>query len=276
MRYYLWHKRLQEMYLVVSKGVLKIGNSGWKEGITYRKLSDDSHEPVPFTRTIEEIKERFITLETLELEHDLVSLDIMYDPMFPIERATVNSIGIDVRTTIPFSLKPGERQKIPTGVFWNVRSVDPDYSAELQVRARSGNAHKLGAAMINGVGTIDEDYRGEIHALIVNHGAVEISMEAGDKVAQIILSMSPNPSGLESITKEKVRGTLGFGSTDSPSENAPQEGKRNTDLYYKVLGMLKLGHDSLTVVKALLGTCNLPASEVHSLVCEAQRDLLNK
>src|SRR5688572_20651813 len=80
---------------------------------------------------------------------------------------TVHSAGMDLHAAIDEAviLQPGERAAIPTGV---AIALPPGYEA--QVRGRSGLAAKHGVSLANGVGTIDADYRGEIQALIINHG----------------------------------------------------------------------------------------------------------
>jgi dUTP pyrophosphatase len=218
MTQYLRHKENKELYLVERMCQMKCGAT-WEKGMVYRKLMANEHaQDSYFCRSENDIAERFTVLQTLACEHDLVSFDLVFDPKFPIERATSRSIGLDVRTTEAFTLVPGERRKVPTGVSWNVRSVDPEYRAELQGRPRSGHADKKGLSMVNCVGTIDEDYRGEIHAILINLGLECIEMKAGEKVAQLILGLSPNCDGLDEITNERERGTGGFGSTDELTE----------------------------------------------------------
>ena len=52
---------------------------------------------------------------------------------------------------------------------------------EAQVRPRSGLALRHGVTVLNAPGTIDSDYRGEVKAILVNHGARTIPHHAGDE-----------------------------------------------------------------------------------------------
>lgn len=217
MKQYMRRIENKELYEITEHGFVRLDEKKWDKGIAYRKVVP-SCEPNAFYRTYDSAAESFVLLKTIECSHRLVSFDLIYDPRFPVERATRRSIGIDVRTTEDFSLEPGQRKKIPTGVSWVVKYVDSGFCAELQVRPRSGHADKQGLSMVNCVGTIDEDYKGEIHAILINLGQEKIEMKAGDKIAQLILGDSPNCDGLDEITNNRERGSGGFGSTDAPKE----------------------------------------------------------
>src|ERR1700693_5244003 len=79
--------------------------------------------------------------------------------------ATAGSAGMDLIADIPqnVTLRPSERQLIPTGIFIE---LPPGYEA--QVRLRSGLAIKHGITCLNSPGTIDSDYRGEIKVILIN------------------------------------------------------------------------------------------------------------
>ena len=83
------------------------------------------------------------------------------------EPATELAAGVDLVATIDdtITLAPGERQIIPTGL---AIALPPGYEA--QIRPRSGLAAKNGITLVNSPGTIDADYRGEIGAILINHG----------------------------------------------------------------------------------------------------------
>ena len=82
--------------------------------------------------------------------------------------ATPASSGMDIyaRLNDPVTLKPLERALIPTGI----RIAVPE-GYEAQVRPRSGLAHQQGITVLNTPGTIDSDYRGEVAAILINHGS---------------------------------------------------------------------------------------------------------
>ena len=56
------------------------------------------------------------------------------------------------------------------------------------VYARSGLACKKGLAPANKVGVIDSDYRGEIMVALHNHAAEDITIEPGERVAQMVIA----------------------------------------------------------------------------------------
>lgn len=53
--------------------------------------------------------------------------------------------------------------------------------------ARSGLAFNHQVKLINDIGIIDEDYRGDIGVRLVNEGNKKYHIEAGDRVAQLII-----------------------------------------------------------------------------------------
>lgn len=122
--------------------------------------------------------------------------------------ATHQSAGFDLRAEIdePHTLQPGEWAPFPTGVFSKLPT-----GYELQVRGRSGLGLKYGIGIVNGIGTIDADYRGEIHAVLVNHGNQPFTVNPGDRIAQAILARyEVVPELFTDSTKTRAGG---FGST---------------------------------------------------------------
>jgi dUTP pyrophosphatase len=89
---------------------------------------------------------------------------------------------------------------------------------EGQIRPRSGLALKVGVTVLNAPGTIDADYRGEIHVVLVNHGANPYVVSRGARIAQFAVSRVER--ALLSEVGElsgTSRGEKGFGSTDVTS-----------------------------------------------------------
>lgn len=65
-----------------------------------------------------------------------------------------------------------------------------------------------------GAGVIDRDYTGNIGVVLFNHSNKDLSIEKGDRVAQLILEKNSNYSVIEtSDLKHTKRGEDGFGST---------------------------------------------------------------
>ena len=59
---------------------------------------------------------------------------------------------------------------------------------EAQIRPRSGLALKRGITVLNSPGTIDADYRGEIQVLLINLSQAKVTIEPGERIAQMIIS----------------------------------------------------------------------------------------
>jgi len=120
--------------------------------------------------------------------------------------------GADLTTTIDFTLAPGERQLVPTGIAIAL----PDGYVAL-VHPRSGLAIKAGITLVNAPGTVDAGYRGEISCILINHDRFEsISFKRGDRIAQLVIQKVERADFIElSELPGSGRGSGGFGSTGS-------------------------------------------------------------
>lgn len=124
---------------------------------------------------------------------------------------TIASAGMDLRVNITesFTLKPLERAIIKTGLF-----IELPIGFEAQVRPRSGLAAKKGITVLNAPGTIDADYRGEIGVILVNLSNEEVTIENGDRVAQLVIAKHERTEWIEvEELSQTSRGEGGFGST---------------------------------------------------------------
>ncbi len=82
------------------------------------------------------------------------------------------------------------------------------------IYARSGFACKKGLAPANKVGVIDSDYRGEIMVALHNHSGEAVTVESGERVAQMVIAPYVFAEYEETDNlDETVRGEGGFGST---------------------------------------------------------------
>ena len=82
------------------------------------------------------------------------------------------------------------------------------------IYARSGLAAKQDLAPANKVGVIDCDYRGEIVVAMHNHGKVTRRVNAGDRIAQLVVAPYYTADFVETDElSSTVRGAGGFGST---------------------------------------------------------------
>ena len=125
--------------------------------------------------------------------------------------ATPLSAGMDVRADIDEAvvLRPLERAMIPTGLY-----VELPAGYEMQIRPRSGLAAKHGITVLNSPGTIDADYRGEIRVILVNLSNEEFRIEAGERIAQMVVARHEQVEWeLAEELSDSERGAGGFGST---------------------------------------------------------------
>ncbi|THC97321.1 hypothetical protein EYZ11_003212 [Aspergillus tanneri] len=81
-----------------------------------------------------------------------------------------------------------------------------------RVAPRSGLASKH--FIDTGAGVIDADYRGEVKVLLFNFSDVDFTINAGDRIAQLVLERiyTPEVMVVEEL-EESARGAGGFGST---------------------------------------------------------------
>ena len=127
------------------------------------------------------------------------------------EPATELAAGVDLVAAIDdtITLAPGELQIIPTGL---AIALPPGYEA--QIRPRSGLAAKNGITLVNSPGTIDADYRGEIGAILINHGQESFTVERGMRIAQMVIAAVTEFTWKEQEELGTTdRGAGGFGST---------------------------------------------------------------
>lgn len=125
--------------------------------------------------------------------------------------ATPESAGMDLRANVaePVVLRPLERRIIPTGLYM---ALPPGYEA--QVRPRSGLAFKHGITVLNSPGTIDSDYRGELGVLLINLSNEDFTIEAGERIAQMVIARHEQGEFVEvEELDDTERGAGGYGHT---------------------------------------------------------------
>lgn len=127
------------------------------------------------------------------------------------EYQTEGAAGMDLCAAIevPVTLKPLERQLIPTGI-----KIELERGFEAQVRPRSGISIKHGITLVNCVGTIDEDYRGEVCVPVINLSNTEYTIQPQERIAQMIIAKVERAKieVVQSLS-ETARAAGGFGST---------------------------------------------------------------
>jgi dUTP pyrophosphatase len=103
----------------------------------------------------------------------------------------------------------GARALIRTGI-----ALEIPEGFEAQVRPRSGLAFKQGLTVLNAPGTIDSDYRGEVAVILVNMGGQAVSVNDGDRIAQLVFAPITRVQLEETdALSETERGAGGLGST---------------------------------------------------------------
>ena len=109
----------------------------------------------------------------------------------------------------PINLNPQTSCLVPTGI-----SVAFPSDFEIQIRPRSGLAAKNNISVLNTPGTIDADYRGEIGVILVNLSNEAVSIEDGERIAQLVFCKVEHVSLTEvAVLTDSERGVGGFGST---------------------------------------------------------------
>lgn len=105
-------------------------------------------------------------------------------------RATEQSAGLDLYSPISFTIPPCKLtgRVVDIGRF----QIDTGVAVELPVGYRADVLPRSGLAFKQGVtghpGLIDSDYRQSIGVLLYNFTSRPIDIEAGDRIAQLVIS----------------------------------------------------------------------------------------
>jgi deoxyuridine 5'-triphosphate nucleotidohydrolase len=123
------------------------------------------------------------------------------------QRGTIFSAGADLFCVEAFTLAPGERRLVQTGL---AIEIPPGFYG--RVAPRSGLAVRHGIDVLAGV--IDADYRAEVKVPLINFGQELVSIKAGERIAQLIIEQAAmcNYVWAEELN-DTERGEGGFGST---------------------------------------------------------------
>jgi dUTP pyrophosphatase len=152
------------------------------------------------------------------------------------EYQTKGAAGFDLHCNESFSIMEGETILVGTGLAMEIPA-----GYEVQIRPRSGLAHKCNITVLNSPGTIDSDYKGEVKVMlhrqasqlgiftmikqfVAKHmpgfpGLKDLSLdtltfEEGERIAQAVFVPAPQAKiqEIEELTGSE-RGAGGFGST---------------------------------------------------------------
>ena len=125
--------------------------------------------------------------------------------------ATAGAAGLDLLAAVEqeMVLAPGQHKAVPTGI-----ALALPEGFEAQMRPRSGLALRHGVTILNAPGTIDSDYRGEVTAILINHGQAPFAIARGMKIAQLVVAAHAKVEWNETAhLQATARGAGGFGST---------------------------------------------------------------
>lgn len=124
-------------------------------------------------------------------------------------RGSEYAAGYDLYAHEGATIKPHETAKIGTGI-----AIQPPKDTFGAVFARSGLATKQGLRPANCVGVCDYDYTGEYIVALHNDSNEERTIEAGERIGQVVFIPYVNVSFVEVDELEATdRGDSGFGST---------------------------------------------------------------
>lgn len=125
---------------------------------------------------------------------------------FMPERSHDTDAGLDLKAMERVTLMGMQGKTLRTGVHIQL----PKGTCGLLV-SKSGLNTKYD---ITSTGLIDEGYSGEIMVKLYNHGSFSYTIEAGDKISQLVV-LPVIREGIELVDKLEAgeRGNKGFGST---------------------------------------------------------------
>lgn len=159
----------------------------------------------------------------MNLEIRLLDARLEDDDLFP-GYATPEAAAVDLRACNlnsagflrgQFTLRPGERIKIGTGIALDLGSHgDENQHVAGLILPRSGLGAR-GITLGNAPGLLDADYQGEITLALWNSGEHEYILRPLDRLAQLIFVpiLRPQLSVVSAFSRHTIRGDGGFGST---------------------------------------------------------------
>lgn len=152
-----------------------------------------------------------VTSELVEVPRQRIEVEIKKlseNAKLP-EYAHLTDAGADIFALEDTYIKPNDTKLVKTGI-----AVAIPVGYEIQIRPRSGLSLKTPLRVANTPGTIDADYRGEVCVIMWNSSNEAVKIEAGDKIAQMVINEVPMIKWKEVTELSSTeRGTGGFGST---------------------------------------------------------------
>ena len=126
----------------------------------------------------------------------------------PPTRAHKGDAGLDLTANENIVIPSMGWRLVPTGT----KTAIPKGQAGL-VCPRSGLAAKHGITVLNAPGIVDAGYRGDVGVVLINHGPKPFEVQAGDRIAQMLIMPFTNLTPVGRPLDTTDRGDNGFGST---------------------------------------------------------------
>ncbi len=146
------------------------------------------------------------------LDIPLLRLDDDLDqPLTAPRRIRAGDAAADLPARHRVDLAPGARSLVPTGFAVAI----PEGYCGL-ILPRSGLALRHGITVLNAPGLIDSGYRGELQVLLWNTGADAVTLDRGERVAQLlVVAVDASQLGEVEVLPDAPddRGGAGFGSS---------------------------------------------------------------
>lgn len=116
--------------------------------------------------------------------------------------------GYDLEAAVDLVLAPG------SGRWSQPASPSPSPQAMSAWSFLALGAITQGLSVVNAPGIVDAGYRGELKAVLINHGSEPIEIKVGDRIAQLVIVAVREVVWREvNELEESDRGEAGFGST---------------------------------------------------------------
>lgn len=123
-------------------------------------------------------------------------------------RATMNSAGLDLYSAYTYNIPSKTKVLIKTDIAMSIPS--PGFYGRIAIRSSIALKYSLSVE----AGVIDADYRDNIHILVYNNGNKHVTIDAGCKIAQIIIEKIAIPEVVIVNELDKTSRKGGFGSSD--------------------------------------------------------------
>lgn len=123
-------------------------------------------------------------------------------------RGSIGAAGYDLYSSKKVMIKAWGRVLVGTGI-----SISLPVGVYGRIASRSGLSLNYGLEV--GGGVIDRDYTGEVGVILYNHTCHDYIVEAGDRVAQLVLERCAHfvVEEVDELYVASERGDGGFGST---------------------------------------------------------------